>query len=117
MPLRAETSAGIARAKDQKSSVPLTALASGSELDQLELELLALHPRDDTFPGEVLIGLAADALHETGVTRERPITVEGALKRFFPTWNSEDANTASSATPFIFRLCSNETSNPICSTR
>ena len=62
----------------------LTALASGSELDQLELELLALHPRDDTFPGEVLIGLAADALNETGATREQPITVEGALKRFLP---------------------------------
>ena len=38
----------------------------------------------DTFPGEVLLQLAADAIEEAGATRERPLEFEGIRKRHLP---------------------------------
>lgn len=43
-----------------------------------------LHPRTDTFLGEVLLDLAADAIDEAGATREHPIEFEGIRERFLP---------------------------------
>ena len=39
---------------------------------------------NDTFPGEVLLELAADAIEEAGATRERPLEFEGIRKRHLP---------------------------------
>jgi hypothetical protein len=47
-------------------------------------ELAPLHPRNDTFPGEVFLHLAADALDWCGASRADPLSLEGILDRFLP---------------------------------
>ena len=42
-------------------------------LDQLE----PLHPRNNTIPGEVFLGLAADALAWSGISTADPLPLEG----------------------------------------
>src|SRR5215831_19775451 len=44
----------------------LDGLACDVDIFELESELVPLHPRDDTFPGEVFLRLAADALDWCG---------------------------------------------------
>ena len=43
-----------------------------------------LHPKDNTFPGEVFMRLAAEALGLGGVSAERPISTEGLVERYLP---------------------------------
>jgi hypothetical protein len=55
----------------------------------LELRELAalhepLHLKNNTFPGEVLLELAADAIEEAGASRERLLEFEGIRKRHLP---------------------------------
>jgi hypothetical protein len=47
-------------------------------------ELAPLHPRDNTFPGEVFLRLAADALDWSGASRAGPLPLEGLRERFLP---------------------------------
>jgi hypothetical protein len=47
-------------------------------------QLAPLHPRNNTFPGEVFLGLAADALDWSGASRADPVTLEGMRERFLP---------------------------------
>jgi hypothetical protein len=47
-------------------------------------ELAPLHPRNDTFPGEIFLRLAADALDWCGASREQPLTLEGIRERYLP---------------------------------
>jgi hypothetical protein len=61
--------------------VALAGLAEGHDVETVRLSLVDLHPQRDTFPAEVLLGLAADALDEAGPTRDRPIDLEGATDR------------------------------------
>jgi hypothetical protein len=42
--------------------VLLDGLARGADIVELVSELAPLHPRDNTFPGEVFLHLAADTL-------------------------------------------------------
>ena len=42
------------------------------------------HPRNDTFPGEVFLALAADALDCCGASRNQPLPLEGLRERFLP---------------------------------
>ena len=46
--------------------------------------LAPLHPRNDTFPGEVFLHLAADALDWCGASRAKPLPLEGLRDRFLP---------------------------------
>jgi hypothetical protein len=46
--------------------------------------LVPLHPQDDTFPGEVFLRLAADALDWCGARRADPLPLEGLRERFLP---------------------------------
>ncbi len=62
----------------------LSGIADDLELGELAALLVPLHPKNDTFPGEVLLGLAADAIEEAGATRERPLEFEGIRKRHLP---------------------------------
>ena len=62
----------------------LGGLANGDDVFQISTGLAELHPRDDTFPGEVFIDLAADALALAGVNRQFPIDHEGLVDRFLP---------------------------------
>ncbi|MBO0809805.1 MAG: hypothetical protein J2P32_16035 [Actinobacteria bacterium] len=64
--------------------IVLDGLARGSDISVLAGELAPLHPRDDTFPGEVFLHLAADALDWCGADRADPLTLEGMRERFLP---------------------------------
>ncbi len=51
----------------------LAGLAQGQDVLELQGALADLHPRDNTFPGEVLLRLARDALYVAGITQAEPI--------------------------------------------
>lgn len=62
----------------------LDGLARDADIAELESELAPLHPRNNTFPGEVFLGLAADALNWCGASRSDPLALEGLPERFLP---------------------------------
>jgi hypothetical protein len=64
--------------------VALSGIAAGLELGEIAARLAPLHPKNNTFPGEVLLELAADAIEESGASRERPLEFEGIRKRHLP---------------------------------
>jgi hypothetical protein len=64
--------------------VLLDGLARDADISELVSELAPLHPRDNTFPGEVFLHLAADALNWCGASRADPLPLEGLRERFLP---------------------------------
>jgi hypothetical protein len=54
----------------------LDGMARDAEISELGGELAPLHPRDNTFPGEVLLQVAADALEWCGASRADPLALE-----------------------------------------
>ena len=56
--------------------VLLDGLARDADIFELVSELAPLHPRDNTFPGEVFLHLAADALDWCGASRADPLPLE-----------------------------------------
>ena len=62
----------------------LDGLARDVGIFELVSELAPLHPRDNTFPGEVFLRLAADALDWCGASRADPLPLEGLRERFLP---------------------------------
>ena len=62
----------------------LDGLARDADVFELASELAALHPRDNTFPGEVFLHVAADALDWCGASRPDPLLLEGLRERFLP---------------------------------
>ena len=64
--------------------IPLAGLAVGADPSDLVRQLEPLHPKHDTFPGEVLLELAADALELSGASREQPLDYEGIRERYLP---------------------------------
>ena len=46
----------------QTIRIALSGIREGTDLGDLRSELYALHPKNDTFPGEVFLELAADAI-------------------------------------------------------
>jgi hypothetical protein len=64
--------------------IVLRGIAAGSDVHDLEDAIAPLHPRYDTFPSEVLLELAADALEVGGVDRAHPIEFSGIRERFLP---------------------------------
>ena len=60
----------------------LDGLARDADIFQLASELAPLHPRDDTFPGEVFLHVAADALQWCGASGADPLPLEGLRERF-----------------------------------
>jgi hypothetical protein len=64
--------------------VLLDGLARDADIFELVSELALLHPRDNTFPGEVFLHLAADALDWCGASRAGPLPLEGLRERFLP---------------------------------
>jgi hypothetical protein len=65
-------------------AIALGGLARGEDVQDLATQLYPLHPKNNTFPGEVLLELAADALDLAGASRERPLAYEGVRDRFLP---------------------------------
>src|SRR4029077_6122809 len=64
--------------------VLLDGLARDADIFELVSELAPLHPRDNTFPGEVFLRVAADALDWCRVSRVGPLPLEGLRERFLP---------------------------------
>jgi hypothetical protein len=64
--------------------VLLDGLARDADIFEVVSELAPLHPRDNTFPGEVFLRLAADALDWCGASRVDPLPLEGLRERFLP---------------------------------
>jgi hypothetical protein len=64
--------------------VLLDGLARDADIFGLESELAPLHPRDDTFPGEVFLDLAADALTWCRASRSDPLALAGPREQFLP---------------------------------
>jgi hypothetical protein len=64
--------------------VLLDGLARDADIFELVSELAPLHPRDNTFPGEVFLRLAADALTWCRASRADPLPLEGLRERFLP---------------------------------
>jgi hypothetical protein len=64
--------------------VLLDGLARDVDIFELVSELAPLHPRDNTFPGEVFLHVAADALNWCHASRADPLPLEGLRERFLP---------------------------------
>jgi hypothetical protein len=64
--------------------VLLDGLARDADVWELVSELAVLHPREDTFPGEVFLRLAADALDWCRARQADPLPLEGLRERFLP---------------------------------
>ena len=62
----------------------LGGLARDVDIFELTSELVPLHPRDNTFPGEVFLRLVADALDWCGASQADPLALEGLRERFLP---------------------------------
>lgn len=62
----------------------LLGLAAGEDLDSITERLGELHPRNNTFPAEVLLELAAESIAESGATQIEPIDYEGIRERYLP---------------------------------
>jgi hypothetical protein len=62
----------------------LDGLARDADIFEILGELTPLHPRNDTFPGEVFLHLAADALQWCGASRAEPLPLEGLRDRYLP---------------------------------
>ena len=78
--------------------VLLDGLARDADISGLVSELALLHPRDNTFPGEVLLHLAADALDWCSASRADPLPLEGLRERFLPECTMRGRETRSSDT-------------------
>jgi hypothetical protein len=64
--------------------IALSGLVRGDGLADLADRLEPLHLRNNTFPGEVLLDLAADAIDVGRPTRQSPIEFEGIRDRYLP---------------------------------
>ncbi len=62
----------------------LDGLARDADIPELVSELAPLHPRNNTFPGEVFLRLAADAMDWCGASRKEPLALERIQERFLP---------------------------------
>jgi acetoin utilization deacetylase AcuC-like enzyme len=62
----------------------LVGLARGDDANQLAVDIADLHVRHNTFPGEVLMELAADALATAGVERETRVAYQELLSTHLP---------------------------------
>ncbi|MGH9229170.1 MAG: hypothetical protein ACRD07_10690 [Acidimicrobiales bacterium] len=62
----------------------LSGIAGGLEFGEIAARLAPLQPKGNTFPGEVLLELATDAIEESGASREQPLEFDGIRKRHLP---------------------------------
>lgn len=62
----------------------LDGLVRDADIFEVLSGLAPLHPRNDTFPGEVFLHLAADVLEWCGASQAEPLPLEGLRERFLP---------------------------------
>lgn len=68
--------------RDGAVRLTLVGFATGRDPDAILDELATLHVRNDTFPGEELLELAADAIEESAASRLEPIDYENIRERY-----------------------------------
>lgn len=73
----------------------LGGLARDTDIFEIAAELAPLHPRNNTFPGEVFLQVAADALDWAGASRADPVSGSGS----WPSAGSGAGRGASSSSP------------------
>ncbi len=56
-------------------------LTRGDDVLELAKAIADLHPKDNTFPGEVFISIAVDALDAAGIGRDAPLLYEGLREK------------------------------------
>src|SRR5690348_16130031 len=59
-------------------------VGGGSSPEEVVSAMAELHVRHDLFPGDELIGLTADAIRESGATREQPLDGATLYDKFLP---------------------------------
>ena len=62
----------------------LSGLVAGDDVFDLAASVADLHPEYNTFPGEVFMDLAADALEIADATRNDPVPYEGLREIYLP---------------------------------
>jgi hypothetical protein len=72
---------------DTAARLGLLGMMAGQHSDTIMEQLAALHPRNDTFPAEVLLELAAEAIEESGASPAEPIQYEGMRDRYLPEYH------------------------------
>lgn len=65
----------------------LLGMTAGPAPDTIMEVLEGLHPQHNTFPGEVLLELAAEAIAESGTSPAEPIQYEGMRDRYLPEYH------------------------------
>ena len=60
----------------------ISGLARGDDVFELSKAVADLHPRDNTFPGEVFISLAVEALDAEGADRNTPVVYAGLREKY-----------------------------------
>src|SRR6201987_5865276 len=79
---------GRKRPTDEDAATARRALLDGLARDADIFEVLSglasLHPRNDTFPGEGFLHLAAAPLDWCGARRAQPLPLQGLRERFLP---------------------------------
>jgi hypothetical protein len=58
-----------------------------AQVDSIMVQLAALQPRNNTFPAEILLELAAEIIEESGASPADPITYEGMRDRHLPEYH------------------------------
>ncbi len=69
---------------EKATRLGLLGLMADQDADSIMQQLLALHPRNNTFPAEVLLELAAEAIEESGASPADSIQYEGVRDRHLP---------------------------------
>jgi hypothetical protein len=62
----------------------LDGLGGDEDIFEIMAGFASLHPRGNTFPGEVFLRLAAEALGWCGASQADPVPLEGIRERFLP---------------------------------
>ena len=60
----------------------IAGLVAGVDVFDLSVAVFDLHPKNNTFPGEVFMRLGAETLEITGVTRDEPLPYEGLRETY-----------------------------------
>jgi len=72
---------------DNAARLGLLGLTAVHGLESTMERLAALHPRNNTFPAEVQLELAGEAIAESGASPAEPIVYEGIRNRYLPEYD------------------------------
>jgi len=72
---------------DDAARLGMLGLMADQDSDSIMEQLAALHPRNNTFPAEVLLELAAEAIAESEASPAEPIQAERMRDRYLPEYH------------------------------